>query len=167
LRWPSFFPHLSADRQGDTGRCRARAASDEERSVTGHEIVRAWSPWRHWAPLPQSDGEASGGRPLPFNSKSQFNISPYFENDRLAARITYNWRDKYFTRVSGSQDLWTMDYHSLDASVTYKVNDYLSVGLEGMNLLDEQYHSYFGNEKLLNGAYKSGRRYMASLRFAF
>jgi len=114
-----------------------------------------------------SDGEASGGRPLPFNSKSQFNISPYFENDRLAARITYNWRDKYFTRVSGSQDLWTMDYHSLDASVTYKVNDYLSVGLEGMNLLDEQYHSYFGNEKLLNGAYKSGRRYMASLRFAF
>ncbi|WP_303747469.1 TonB-dependent receptor [Stenotrophomonas pigmentata] len=114
-----------------------------------------------------SDGEASNGSPLPYNSKNQFNISPYFEKDRLAARITYNWRDKYFTRINGSQELWTMDYHSLDASVTYKITDYLSVGLEGMNLLDEQYHSYFGNEKLLNGAYKSGRRYMASLRFAF
>jgi iron complex outermembrane receptor protein len=114
-----------------------------------------------------SDGEASGGLPLPYNSKNQFNISPYFENDRFTARITYNWRDKYFTRINGSQQLWTMDYHSLDASVSYKITNNLSVGLEGMNLLDEQYHSYFGAEKLLNGAYKSGRRYMASLRFAF
>ncbi|WP_313173046.1 TonB-dependent receptor [Stenotrophomonas sp.] len=114
-----------------------------------------------------SDGEATNGKPLPFNSKNQYNLSPFFENDKWNARITYNWRDKYFTRVSGGRDVWTMEYRSLDASVAYKVNDYLSIGLEGMNLLDEQYHSYFGNEKLLNGAYKSGRRYMASLRFAF
>ena len=35
------------------------------------------------------------------------------------------------------------------------------------NLLDEQYHSYSGVEQLTRGAYLSGRRYMASLRFAF
>ena len=114
-----------------------------------------------------SDGEATNGRPLPFNSKNQYNLSPFFENDKWNARITYNWRDKYFTRVSGGRDVWTMEYRSLDASVAYKVTENLSIGLEGMNLLDEKYHSYFGTEKLLNGAYKSGRRYMASLRFAF
>lgn len=60
-----------------------------------------------------------------------------------------------------------MDYRSVDASVSYRVNEHLSLALEGMNLLDEQYHAYYGVEQFLSGAYKSGRRYMASLRFAF
>jgi len=114
-----------------------------------------------------SDGEATNGRPLPFNSKNQINIAPFFENDKFAARVTYNWRDKYFTNVSGGRDLWTMDYTSVDASVSYKITDNLTVALEGMNLLDEKYHSYSGVEQLTRGAYLSGRRYMASLRFAF
>lgn len=114
-----------------------------------------------------SDGEATGGRPLPFNSKNQFNLAPYYETDRFAARVVYNWRDKYFTNVNGGRDLWTMDYTSVDASITYKVTDNLSVAVEGMNLLDEKYHSYSGVEQLTRGAYLSGRRYMASLRFAF
>ena len=60
-----------------------------------------------------------------------------------------------------------MDYASLDASIAFRINENLSVGLEGMNLLDEQYQSYSGVEQLTRGAYLSGRRYMASLRFAF
>lgn len=114
-----------------------------------------------------SDGEATDGRPLPFNSKHQFNLSPFFENENWNARITYNWRDKYFTQVSGGRELWTMDYASLDASVAYKVNDHLTISLDGMNLLDEQYHSYSGVKQLTRGVYNSGRRYSASLRFAF
>ena len=114
-----------------------------------------------------SDGEATDGRPLPFNSKNQLNVSPFFESGNWNARVTYNWRDKYFTRVVSGYDVWTMDYTSVDASVSYRINEVLSVGLEGMNLLDEKYHSYFGDERLLNGAYLSGRRYMASLRFQF
>ncbi|MCL7715044.1 TonB-dependent receptor [Stenotrophomonas mori] len=114
-----------------------------------------------------SDGEATGGRPLPFNSKNQFNISPFFENEHVSTRLTYGWRDKYFTQVSGGRDLWTMKYASLDASVNVRINENLSVGLDAMNLLDEKYHSYSGVEQLTRGAYLSGRRYMASLRFAF
>ncbi|WP_312914089.1 TonB-dependent receptor [Stenotrophomonas sp.] len=114
-----------------------------------------------------SDGEATNGRPLPFNSKNQFNISPFFENDTWTARVTYGWRDKYFTQVSAGRELWTMDYASLDASLAFKITDNLSVGLDAMNLLDEKYHSYSGVEQLTRGAYLSGRRYNASLRFAF
>ena len=114
-----------------------------------------------------SDGEATAGRPLPFNSKNQFNISPFFENDRWTARVTYGWRDKYFTQVSGGRQLWTMDYASMDASVAFKITDNLSIGLDGMNLLDEKYHSYSAVEQLTRGAYLSGRRYNASLRFNF
>lgn len=114
-----------------------------------------------------SDGEATDSRPLPFNSKNQFNISPFFENDTWTARVTYGWRDKYFTQVSAGRELWTMDYASLDASVAFKITENLSVGLDAMNLLDEEYHSYSGVEQLTRGAYLSGRRYNASLRFAF
>jgi iron complex outermembrane receptor protein len=60
-----------------------------------------------------------------------------------------------------------MDYASLDASVAFKITDNLSVGLDAMNLLDEEYHSYSGVEQLTRGAYLSGRRYNASLRFNF
>ena len=73
----------------------------------------------------------------------------------------------WFGTDEKGRDLWTMEYRSLDASVAYRVNDHLSVGLEGMNLLDEKYHSYSGVEQLTRGAYVSGRRYMASLRFQF
>jgi len=114
-----------------------------------------------------SDGEASGNRPLPFNSEHQYNISPFFENDNWSARVTYGWRDKYYTQRSGGRDIWTREYASLDASVAYRVNDFLSIAVEGMNLLDERYHSYSGVEQLTRGAYLSGRRFMTSLRVQF
>ena len=45
--------------------------------------------------------------------------------------------------------------------------DLVTLSLEGMNLLDEQYHTYSGVKQLTRGVYNSGRRYSASLRFAF
>ncbi|MBD9377412.1 TonB-dependent receptor [Pseudoxanthomonas sp. PXM04] len=114
-----------------------------------------------------SDAQANSGRDLPFNSRHQFNISPYFESGNWTARITYGWRDKYFTQVSGGREIWVKDYASLDASVGYRVNDFLSVSLDGMNLLDEEYHSYSGVEQLTRGVYRTGRRFMTSLRVQF
>lgn len=114
-----------------------------------------------------ADAESDTGRPLPYNSENQVNISPFFENERWNARITYSWRSKYFTQVDRGDDLWTRDYASLDASVGFKINDVMTISLEGMNLLDEVYHSYATDERLTRGAYRTGRRYMASLRFQF
>lgn len=114
-----------------------------------------------------ADGESSSGDPMPFNSEHQLNISPFFENDRFSARLTYSWRSEYFTNVDRGDNLWTRDYASLDASLGYRFNDNFSLTLDGMNLLDEAYHSYATTERLTRGVYRSGRRYMASLRFQF
>lgn len=114
-----------------------------------------------------SDGESDTGAPLPYNSKTQYNVSPFFENDDWSARITYSHRSKYFTNVDRGDNLWTRAYDSVDASVAYKINDSFSIGLEAMNLLDEAYQSYATTERLTRGVYRSGRRYMASLRFQF
>jgi len=113
------------------------------------------------------DSEGHEGRPLPFASRHQVNITPFYEQGNWSARVSYGWRDKYFTRVIGRENTWAMDYASLEASVGYRINEHLQVQLNAMNLLNETYHTYIGNEKVTNGAFKTGRRYQASLRFEF
>ncbi len=120
-----------------------------------------------------SDAEADTGAPMPWTSKNQYNISPFFENDRWSARVTYSWRSKYYTQVDRGNYLVTTDYESLDASLGFRINDRLSVTLDGMNLLDSEYYTYAdvpgvaNTEKLVRGLYRTGRRYMASLRMQF
>ncbi|SBV36812.1 TonB-dependent receptor [uncultured Stenotrophomonas sp.] len=120
-----------------------------------------------------AEAKADNGDFLPYNSKNQLNISPFFENDRWSARVTYSWRSKYYTNVDRGNYLVTDDYASLDASLNYKITDNLSLGLDGMNLLDSEYYSYAevkgvaNTDKLVRGAYRTGRRLMASLRFQF
>lgn len=120
-----------------------------------------------------SDAEADSGERLPYNSKNQVNVSPFFENDRFSARVTYAWRSKYYTQVDRGNYLVTDDYDSLDASLNFRITDQLSLQVDGMNLLDSEYRSYAevpgvaNTEKLVRGLYRTGRRYMASLRFQF
>ncbi len=114
-----------------------------------------------------SDGETDTGNPLPYNSKNQLNVSPFFENDAFSARVTYSWRSRYFTNVDRGDELWVRDYASLDASLAWRFHDHLSITLDAMNLLDEAYHQYATTERLTRGVYRTGRRYMASLRFNF
>jgi iron complex outermembrane recepter protein len=120
-----------------------------------------------------ADAKADTGDVMPWTSKNQVNVSPFFENDRFSARLNYSWRSKYYTQVDRGNFLVTDDYDSLDASIGFKVNDQLSITLDGMNLLDSEYYNYAqvdgvpNTDKLVRGMYKTGRRYMASLRFQF
>jgi len=120
-----------------------------------------------------AEAKADNGDFLPYNSKNQLNFSPFYESDRISARVTYSWRSKYYTNVDRGNYLVTDDYDSLDASLNFKLTDNLTLGLDGMNLLDSEYRSYAevpgvaNTEKLVRGLYRTGRRYMATLRFAF
>jgi iron complex outermembrane receptor protein len=120
-----------------------------------------------------ADAKAAAGARLPFNSKHQVTFSPYFENDRWSARATYSWRSKYYTQADRGNFLVTDGQKGLDASVNVKLTEKLTLGLDGMNLLDSEYRSYAevpgvsNTEKLVRGIYRTGRRYMASLRYNY
>lgn len=120
-----------------------------------------------------ADAKADAGNRLPFNSKNQVNFSPFYESERWSARVTYSWRSKYYTQADRGNFLVTDDYDSLDANINLKLTDNLTLGLDGMNLLDSEYRSYAevpgvaNTEKVIRGLYRTGRRYMATLRFAF
>ena len=120
-----------------------------------------------------SDASSASGDPVPWTSEHQYSLSPFFENDTWTVRATYSYRSKYFTQVDRGNNLVTDDYDSLDANISYRVNDTLSIALDGMNLLDSEYYTYAqvdgvaNTEKLVRGLYRTGSRYMLSLRVRF
>src|SRR3546814_2183897 len=46
-----------------------------------------------------SDGNGKDGADLPYNSRHQASLSPFFESGPVAIRGTYTWRSKYFTGI--------------------------------------------------------------------
>jgi TonB-dependent receptor len=68
------------------------------------------------------------------------NLSGYYEKGPWQARLAVNWRDQYLSCLScgpGSQPWTTKAYAQLDMSASYKVNENLSVFVEGTNLTRE------------------------------
>ncbi|WP_288758880.1 TonB-dependent receptor [uncultured Brevundimonas sp.] len=113
------------------------------------------------------DGEADNGQDLPFNSKHQVNLSPFYESGPFSARVTYTWRSKYFTGLDRGDALYVRDVDTLDATAGYKINDNVSLTVSGQNLLDSEYYSYANTVALPRGVYRTGRKLMATLAVEF
>ena len=109
--------------------------------------------------------------PLPFSSKNQINIGPYFENKFGLLRLTYTWRDDFATgSFNGSSTVFTRPNTELDANAQINITKNLSILLTARNLTDETYQQYFtvpNGAKLFADAYKVGRAYSAAIHFSF
>ncbi|WP_312165763.1 TonB-dependent receptor [Phenylobacterium sp.] len=114
-----------------------------------------------------ADGEADDGADLPYNSRHQVNLSPFYENGPIQLRATYSWRSKYFTGVDRGDNMYVKDYDTLDVSGTYNFTDNVSLTLAGMNLTDSEYYAYANKESLPRGVYRTGRKYMATINLTF
>ncbi len=114
-----------------------------------------------------ANGSSSTGAALPYNSKHQANISPFFERGPITARLNYAWRSSYFTNIDRGDLMYARAFRTLDASFGYRFTDQISLSLDAMNLLDSEYYAYANVEALPRGVYRSGRRYVATLRYQF
>jgi iron complex outermembrane recepter protein len=114
------------------------------------------------------DAKSDKGDLLPFSSKNQLNLSPYWENKKLLLRLTYSWRSSYATSVDRGNYLYTDDYRQLDANAAYNITDNISLTLSCTNLLDETYYSYAKvPADMFQGHYKNGRRAQAGVHWNF
>ena len=97
----------------------------------------------------EAQGFAGGVVEVPFQlldlSETAYNLTVYFENERLSARMRYTWRDAYFTdELPGTGNTLTPlggrgvvnDRGQLNASASYHINDNFMVSLEGINLTE-------------------------------
>jgi TonB-dependent receptor len=102
-------------------------------------------------------------------SKSQYSIALMFENDRWDTQVAADYSGEYTEEIDAVGDLskkadpitW------VTASVAFKITDAIQVSLEGRNLLDEYYISYYRRPDMLAGFETWGRSYLLGATVKF
>lgn len=107
--------------------------------------------------------------PYPGMSKNSYNLSLWYDQGPINARIAYNYRDAYYSGlndVSGNPNFVDKTGY-LDAKIQFRINPQFTVSLEGKNLTDQGQTTYSGDIYRLNELAFSGRRYFASVSFKY
>ena len=102
-------------------------------------------------------GDVSIPRGLLDFSENAYNFTLFYEKYGLSARMRYTWREAFRTNdfagganTSGSSTfsfpVWTLDRGQLNASVVYSINDHFDVGLEAVNLTEEDINQHCVSE---------------------
>lgn len=110
-------------------------------SNTGMEFNATWAP-------SNSGATDLAGNKIPFqdNSKESGNLILWYQDNRLQARVAYNYRSKRAVSqdVGGiaGLELYEAPQKFIDASVSYKFSKYAEVFVQGTNLSNE-YQRYY------------------------
>ena len=114
-----------------------------------------------------SDASTDIGTPLPYNSKNQINLTPFWEQGPFSARVSYSWRSKYFTGIDRGDNMFVDEYTQLDASASWQFTKQLQLTVYAQNLLDEDYYSYANVKQQIRSNYRTGRQLVAAIHFKF
>lgn len=104
-----------------------------------------------------------------------YNAVVYYEQDRFAVRLSYNFRDNYVecTQNCGSTSPEVgyrkeAGYLDLSSSFNFTAFDQsLTLSFEALNLTDEEEYSFYGYENRANTLNRPGRQYIIGIRGQF
>ncbi len=122
-----------------------------------------------------NQGLFSGLQPLAGISEHTVNATLFYEKGPLSARTAYNWRSEFLITARDSifpfSPIWQEATGQLDASIFYSVTDYLKLGVQGVNLLDEVTVTSqvvdFDGTRITRSAFRNDRRFTFLARFDF
>lgn len=113
-------------------------------------------------------------------SKWTYNLRGYYEAGDWTATVAYNRRSAYPVSYFGNGTVtpatataarnglnYAAAQDSLSASISYKVNESMSVVLDGTNLLNPTRYYYSITPDMPLGWYKNGRQFFLNLRMKF
>lgn len=104
-------------------------------------------------------------------SKSAYNATLYWENEKFGARVSAAYRDDYLTTVPGrnNNDVeGTIETLNVDFSATWTVMPALDLTLEALNLTDEFQDQFVGAQSDRPSYYHhQGRQYLVGARYKF
>ncbi|MBV7258116.1 TonB-dependent receptor domain-containing protein [Erythrobacter crassostreae] len=114
-------------------------------------------------------------QPLAGISEHSFNATLFYEQGPFAARAAYNWRSEFLITprddIFPFSPIWQESTGQLDASIFYSVTDYLKLGVQGVNLLDEVTVTSqvvdFDGTRITRSAFRNDRRFTFLARFDF
>lgn len=113
--------------------------------------------------------------PLPSNSEHQANLILWYDKDGLNVRAAYNWRsDEYIGRFNLNSNVAVLDMGQwlestgyLDLSMNYKINDFVTVYLNGTNLTNQSRHNYAQYEEQFHSLWVQERRFSGGISLSF
>ncbi|GAA6139708.1 TonB-dependent receptor [Arenicella sp. 4NH20-0111] len=114
------------------------------------------------------------GDELPFidNSETLYNLIGWYQDDKFQARLAFNYRSErvvFFDRVWGTQGLTMFQAPTsyVDASMSYDINDSVSVYLNASNITGEgeEYYLQWEDQKAYRNEYEA--RYTIGMRGRF
>ncbi|WP_447757495.1 TonB-dependent receptor [Sphingopyxis fribergensis] len=114
-----------------------------------------------------SDAKANNGDPIPGNSKHSLNLTGYYENDLVSARLSYNYRSKFFIDIDRATPLNQAALSSLDASVSVNITDNVALTADAINLTNEKIEQYSGTRDRPRAIYDNGRQFYVGARLKF
>ena len=146
-------------------------AGGETKGVEVNFQMPIWNGFGVLANYTYTDASSTTGVPVPSSSKNIFNVSGYYENERFSARLSYNYRSKFFVDYDaerGYRQLWSDSIASLDASASVNLTQNISLSLDAINLTDEKQTDDYDNDKNRPARiYKNGRMVFGGVRFKF
>lgn len=90
-------------------------------------------------------------------SDNSYSLVLAYEKNQLGVRLSYAWRSEFLSHYAATGfanplEVWKRPESSMDLQVSYAVNDWLSLTLDGTNLTEEIYQTYFGDNSTTNNA---------------
>lgn len=126
------------------------------------------------------------GRPMIGASDKSANAGVYFENEKLSARLVYNYRGEYVSSttapapttnsqatatingvVQPTASFWAAPVSNVAFSMNYNVTDNLRLSLDATNLLNPVRAQYRYSEDEQQKLDVSGRQYYFTMRYQF
>lgn len=109
------------------------------------------------------DNTSTGSQFAVYGLSDSANFIGFYDKNGLQARLAYNWRDDFLNSYAG----YTEAYGQLDASISYDINDNLTVSMEALNLTDEDTRTYVRNTGMTSSYTETGARYNVGVRYSF
>lgn len=112
------------------------------------------------------------GEKLPFFNQADliYNAQVYYEKNRFSARLALAYQSEaIFDEISGSveEDIYRAESTTLDAKVSYKIDENWSIYLTGKNLTDEPDLTYRNGSKFFVAENPGFERYGSEYRLGF
>ena len=128
-----------------------------------------------YSKAPSPDAADTSGNPLqvPLEglSKNSYNLIGIYEKGPIEARLAYNWRSNWVVTTqgngTGSLPIFDKAYGQLDASLTYRVSDQLSVTGAAVNLTNTKRRTIFGVDTRPRDVQINDRMYSLRLMYSF
>ncbi len=127
--WGKYFGARAAYTYVDSGGTRNAAANPYDPNQTTNSRVDSY--------------------PLEGLSRNSYNAELYYSMPKIEARLAYNWRERYLLTTAAANlniPAFADDYGQLDASLSWRMTDSFSMGLEAVNLMHSKYKVLVDND---------------------